>query len=109
MKVIDLLNKIANGEELPKKLKIDDWEYDEESEDLETELLDRLHWEDFSLNDEVEIIEEHKTPEKWGDLAFTTMRKREDSIDDDIEKIKGYIETIMETQNEILDYLEEIE
>lgn len=27
MKIIDLLNKIANGEEVPKKIKIDHWCY----------------------------------------------------------------------------------
>ena len=57
------------------------------------------------LNDKVEILEEKKTPEKWNDLSFTTMRKREDSIDDDIQKLKGYIETIMRTQNQVIDYL----
>lgn len=100
MKIIDLLNKIANGEEIPKKLKIDDWEYDEESEDLETELLDRLHCEDFSLNDEVEIIEpqEHKIPKK---MSF--LYKTEDDMQDaNNKRFKNCI-------NEIIDYLEEIE
>ena len=50
-------------------------------------------------------IEEKKIPDKWNDLSFTTMRKKEDSIDDDIHKLKGYIETIMRTQNEVIDYL----
>lgn len=53
----------------------------------------------------IELEEEKKIPEKWNDLSFTTMRKKEDSIDDDIHKLKGYIETIMRTQNEIIDYL----
>ena len=64
MKVIDLLNRIANGEEVPKKTKIKQWENNVEDEDLEYELFDRLYNEDFELNDEVEIIEEDKKIEK---------------------------------------------
>ena len=66
MKVIDLLNKIAKGEELPKKIKIGDNEltlneyknnylYDYEEEYWGDELI---HW--FDLNYELEIIEEDK-------------------------------------------------
>lgn len=109
MKVIDLLNKIANGEE----------------DDLITEFeFDRRVWNFKGLNDSEfcldgwllnqnititkhkEIIkEEKKIPEKWNDLSFTAMRKEEDSIDYDIQKLKGYIETIMRTQNHVIDYL----
>ena len=70
MKVIDLLNKIANGEEVPKKLKIKQWEYNSEYENLEYELFDRLYEADFKLNEEVEILEEEKKiPEKLEDRA----------------------------------------
>ena len=64
MKVIDLLNRIANGEEVSKKIKIKQWENNAEDEDLEYELFDRLYNEDFELNDEVEVIEEDKKIEK---------------------------------------------
>ena len=58
IKVIDLLNKIANGEEVPKEIK---------KEDLEgnsfEDLIDNLKYfdKDFSktLNDEVEILEDN--------------------------------------------------
>ena len=159
MKVIDLLNKIANGEEVPRTIRINNiiynftlrsypihklyedenrqyyWDIQYEYLNDEVEIINNYTnkflevWEsiskqfgklfdeliriknDLGLNLEDNIIEElqeHKIPKKWEDLAFTTMRKRENSIDDDIEKIKGYIETIMRTQNEILDYLEKI-
>ena len=107
IKIIDLLNKIANGEEVPKEIKVNDniYHYDETDcnefyryRTMTNELLT-----DYAdLNDEVEIIEEEKKiPEKWNDLSFTTMRNQ-----DDIEHLKGYIATIMRTQNEIIDYLE---
>lgn len=65
MKIIDLLNKIANGEEVPKKIKIKDeiWVYDDDidykANDDRGYLFEvhiRLNEED--LNEEVEIIEE---------------------------------------------------
>ena len=144
MKVIDLLNKIANGEEVPKKIKYENDiyiltdNYCYYCDETNLILSDRLYAEQSRLNDEVEIleeekkitptdfenlgyalgsiqkyinkgynkaIEEKKIPDKWNDLSFTTMRKKEDSIDDDIHKLKGYIETIMRTQNEVIDYL----
>ena len=73
MKVIDLLNKIANGEEVPKKIIYDGdiWEYDKLSNDYE--MFDEsgdlyLFQEELyvtrALNDEIEIIEEDKKIEK---------------------------------------------
>ena len=138
IKVIDLLNKIANGEEVPKKIKYENDiyiltdNYCYYCDETNLILSDRLYAEQSRLNDEVEILEEEKKdnftgwkmyqngkevcsidysveekkiPDKWNDLSFTTMRKKEDSIDDDIHKLKGYIETIMRTQNEVIDYL----
>ncbi len=118
IKLIDLLNKIANGEEVPKKIRVlsnnETFIYERELDDYIGENNDGLFNEciinticlETFLNDTVEIIEEEKKiPDKWNDLSFTTMRKREDSIDDDIHKLKGYIETIMRTQNEFIDYL----
>lgn len=73
MKIIDLLNKIANGETLPKKICYDDiiyilidngiysWYRDEECDEG---FLDNVsNVKDF-LNDYVEIIEEPKKIEK---------------------------------------------
>ena len=71
MKVIDLLNKIANGEEVPKKIKWNDdiLFYDKDSKDYCYEKDDvYTMFEDYVtskiLNDEVEIIEEPKKIEK---------------------------------------------
>lgn len=79
MKVIDLLNKIANGEEVPKKVKYKThyWEYKEEAKDYKDNEDDYV----FScsnyditamLDNEVEIIEEDKKIEElkyWVDVA----------------------------------------
>ena len=71
MKVIDLLNKIANGEETSKKIKYKDiiFDYKKEKGDYESEegqfFLDLVELNKYGLHDEVEIIEEDKKIEKF--------------------------------------------
>ena len=98
MKVIELLNKIANGEEVPKKIKIKQWENNAEDEDLEYELFDRLYNEDFELNDEVEIIEEDKKIEKL-DLILDEHFSNDE--------LQAYIKETQEKVNEIIDKINE--
>ena len=70
IKVIDLLNMISKGEEVPKKIKyekdtyihIDNYCY--YCEDTNLILSDRIFAEYSKLNDEVEILEEPKKIEK---------------------------------------------
>ena len=71
IKIIDLLNKIANGEEAPKKIKCGnvELEYNEGCEDYYCYYGGGLFEHKFSncknfLNDDVEIIEEDKKIEK---------------------------------------------
>lgn len=76
MRVIDLLVKISKGEEVPKKIRIDDWRYKFEwEEDLDNyydnsediDLMSALSMSKEELNYGVEIIEEEKKielPEK---------------------------------------------
>ena len=70
MKVIDLLNKIANGEEVPKKLLYDNekFAYDDECRDYISNFQRNWLFDDYSIsaiiNDEVEVIEEDKKIEK---------------------------------------------
>lgn len=71
IKVIDLLNKIANNEEVPKKIMFDAWLYiyDEEEKTYYDE-EDRTLWQSYNfkiLTDEVEIIEE---PKKIGKIEI---------------------------------------
>lgn len=77
IKVIDLLNKIANGEEVPKKILLnrivfeyqgDDYLYKDEDKKeywlFSACYTDKYMWLEDFLKDEVEIIEEDKKIEK---------------------------------------------
>ncbi len=79
MKIIDLLNKIANNENVPKKIKInniiyeyrgDDYLFEDTNNDNHEYWLfsngytDKIEWLDSFLNIEVEIIEEEKKIEE---------------------------------------------
>ena len=112
IKIIDLLTKIANGEEVPKKIK---WEniiyaYSEYDKDyLEYHFSNEEYKGLFDmrdniltqfLNDEVEIIEEPKKIEKWGEGALEEMEKCTDYTLEDLQK---YIRILAETQNELID------
>lgn len=77
MKVIDLLNKIANGKEIPKKIKYQNYIYEyQHRRDTENcfnymcnengEYLSRRYFIDNILNDDVEVIEEDKLQELKG-------------------------------------------
>ena len=71
MKVIDLLNKIANGEEVPKKIKVhrpffEEWEtieWNEKLGDYVYDGKDELYTERafitpcFGLNEEIEVLD----------------------------------------------------
>jgi hypothetical protein len=118
VKVIDLLNKIANGEEVPKKVFYKTggeytggyyWNYDESFRDYIDKAGDYVfnkgnyHVIDM-LNMEVEIIEEDKKIEKMtplnnvsgaSDLVAISQMQWENNL-----KIERKI-------NEIIDYLEE--
>lgn len=103
MKVIDLLVKIANGEEVPKKIRIDHWCYKFEwvehldnyyDNSADIDLMSALSISKEELNYGVEIIEEKKIelPEK---------------LDGSIGYLGWNSETVVITNkiNETLDYL----
>lgn len=113
MKIIDIYNKIANGEEVPKKIKYQNYIYEyQHRRDTEScfnymcnengEYLSRRYFIDNILNDEVEILEEEKKiPEK---LNMTYMKK----IDDDAfitERFSQAEQKIVDTVNALIDYL----
>ena len=65
IKVIELLNKIANGEDLPKRIKIQDYVF-ELSKDYEhyyynedVEITHLINHNFSNLNDEIEILEDN--------------------------------------------------
>ena len=113
MKIIDLLNKIENGEEVPKKILLngiifeyqgDDYLYKDEDKKehwlFSVSYTDKYMWLKDFLNDEVEIIKEPKKIEKWGEGALEEM---ENCNDYKIEDLQKYIRILAETQNELID------
>lgn len=90
IKVIDLLNKIANGEEVPKKIRIDHWcykfewvEHDSNYYDKhnEIDLMSCLSCDKEELNYEVhEIEEEKKIPKKLGNFDLTTYSRDDEDL-----------------------------
>lgn len=109
IKVIDLYNKIANDEEVPKKIKFKDTEYIYNKHNkqyyLEGETSGfyslRFALSNFNmLNDEVEILEEKKLPEKLDLTGYwdkNSLRTEEWCYSEEILGVKI---------NEIIDYLE---
>ena len=103
IKVIDLLNKIANGEEVPKKIKYKDKIYYADVicstgkyyyyDGIDTLLLEVINIVD-QLNDEVEIIEDKKIDTiNWKSYG-SNLKELNKNIDDLANKI-----------NEIIDYI----
>lgn len=119
IKIIDLLNKIANGEEVPKTIEYNDEIRDYCDEDKDYICRDSQDYYLFynvlisgngakfkdALNDEVEIIEEKKLPERiqlddW--IEFTTS----EDINNIGDMFNKNSRTFVEKINKIIDYLE---
>ena len=115
MKVIELLNKIANDEEVPKKVRYEykdyaykvnyeDYYCEEESRYLFEAIVHDENWKlSYAMNIEVEIIkepQEHKIPEKLPEWAT----RREDK---EYTNQEHHILVVARKVDEILDYLEE--
>ena len=103
IKIIDLLVKIANGEEVPKTIRwYDEFynDYDEISNDYKVFVYEKLKNNVWDLNDEVEIIEDPKKIEKWGEGSLEEMEKCTNYTLEDLQK---YIRILAETQNELID------
>ena len=107
IKIIDLLNKIANNEEVPKKIKykdnvyylgknmVDLHTYQTEGSNNTRKLSLIINNEYLNLNDYVEIIEEPKKIEK--------CKNYEDflAIDDYIEHLKNKIDELIDEINNL--------
>lgn len=111
IKVIDLLNKIANGEEVPKKIKINNIIYEYRGymyctekanyQDIENYLFGK--WNFNILNDTVEIIEDNDKLEKIEKLTpFEAPFLKDNEVD-----IRFRL--LIERQNKIIDYINKIE
>ena len=104
MKIIDLLNKIANGETPPKRIKfkyniyeLGDNEY-YFSEDVGY-LFDKYYATNI-LNGEIEIIDNKKIEKLKKEKIISGM------LDNEIQYIEGYkLEDVGDKINEIIDYI----
>ena len=108
MKVIDLLNKIANEEELPNKIRFNNIEWNRVYGEKNVCYIDEydndffLHFFrnnlDFTLNDEIEIIEEDKK-----------IRKLPNEVQEpkNFEEVVYIAEDLARKINEIIDKLNE--
>jgi hypothetical protein len=118
--IIQLLNKIANGEEVPKKIKYNNINYYwcnqckiyERIEDGSKDLYNDLD----NLNDEAEIIEEKKIPEKLeeigkidynlGYIDYKNIEVLKTWLNNDMSTIFNELDLIVKNQNQLIDYLE---
>lgn len=101
MKIIELLNKIANGEEVPSKILYDNqtWEYDKNFNQYENDGDGYNLWNGYNfniLNNEVEIIEEVEEPKKIEPIEKVSFSDKE-SAEMNI--------LFMQKINEIIDFL----
>ena len=115
MRIIDLLNKIANGEEVPKKIRIDHWcyefewaehdsNYHDKHEDID--LMSCLSMDKEELNYEVhEIEEEKKIPEKLEEFDIQGLEVSGYSMSQAEYLLEDGVEENREMINWILDYL----
>lgn len=109
MKIIDLLNKIANEEEVPKHIHIrdvDNYTWREESnaywvDTNDTQLLFDIYTYDINLNDEVEIIEEDKKINKPKIKPIC----EQDNIEEKILKVHDNTFILLDKIYEIIDKL----
>ena len=108
MKIIDLLNKIVNGEEMPQKIKYEEIIYYYCGEDQSGNCYftrpkgyggDWLHFDITDLGKKVEILEEeNKIPEK---LPLWATRRE----DKEYTKLEHQVLEVARKVDEIIDYI----
>lgn len=109
MKIIDLLNKIANDEEVPKKIRIDHWSYKFEWVEHDSNYYDKyenidlmscLSMDKEELNYEVhEIEEEKKMPEETTVSEEQMLFNNLNTLD------QSFVIKIMKILQQPMDYL----
>lgn len=111
MKVIDLLNMISKGEEVPEKIKwnTEEWEYIEEMKDYysfdrHTHLLNTVFPNDGIaefLNDEIEIIEEKPTKiEELELVEIQNLWDRDIEIEKKINELTKAVNYLLEKESD---------
>ena len=110
MKVIDLLNKIANGEEVPKRIYYFNREFYLKENTYFGDTFTLMHYiQEEDLNDEVEIIEEEKKiPEKLDHLIGYDIQQFDDLkeyVEITTNDLFGEVNKVIDTLNQLSDYL----
>lgn len=116
MKIIDLLNKIANGEEVPKKIEYRNIKflYNETNKHYIVEncdeyndlLMEISNHKGTDLNYEVEILEEEKKiPEKLDNFTISVGRVDDSNIEEYIHRLFEQQYEMFNKINSIIDYL----
>lgn len=109
IKIIDLLNKIANGKKLPKRIKWRDkiWDYIEKEQDYINhniyffEGFTQIRTKDF-VTDTVEIIEDTpKKIEKIKVLKYDTFDRKQKSAYENMVKLADKLNEIIDKINEM--------
>ena len=102
IKIIDLLVKIAKGEEVPKKIKYENdiyihaGNYCYYCDETNLILSDRLFAEYSKLNDEVEMIEEPEKIEKIDFRTLNTQKEKNRAMKDTINELIDEINNLKE-------------
>ena len=115
MKIIDLLNKIANGEEVPEKIKFGDDIYYRKTDANEGYVIDYLDIRDNSLFNFITDYEycfiksclewEIKDLEEEKELPEKLHHCYTDTDNEDIEFLIKCINDLVDAYNDLLDYL----
>lgn len=115
IKIIDLLNKIANNEEVPKKIMFDVWFYIyDEEEKTYYDKEDRTLWQNYNfkiLNDYVEIIEEPKKIEKLPYYSLEKIQKsksKDEWYENRLKLLEKRINDYHNKTNELIDEINKL-
>lgn len=117
IKIIDLLNMIVNGEEVPKKIKHNNYIYELKSiydggrttyyDESDNDFFSEVYCDMQNLNEEIEIIEDK--PKEIKKIEFNAQNDIIDEEDDDWEYNTNDIDIyIAKKINEIIDVLNEL-
>ena len=114
MKVIDIINKVANGEEVPKKIRIAGWCYNFEwiehqenyyDRNADIDLMSCLSMTSDELNREIEIIENNK---KINKLTYQQIRTYNLDNQDYLEFVKDINKQITQLGRKINEIIDEL-
>ena len=110
IKIIDLLNKIANGEEVPEMVEYSNvlFKYDE---DFKNYISENMSGDIFSyidgtcFNDAIEVIKITVEPKKIEKIEWNNKSKWNGNHIDETEMLMSRTEQLKNSLNEVIDYI----